>query len=398
MMVWFVALALAFGSPQARQLQPQQSQAIAATRGPVQPNTDYIHGTVDVIISTRDGFVLAADSRITHGDGTHTDDGQKLFTVGNRTACVIAGTVGAEIGLDGFDLRDAVGSHLLSMDKVAKENPGFSPNAVAVAHGLLDAFGGVAGLWRLTPGVVPGLVGEASAVSVGQDGEPGWMTLYLPLAPQSANGVSFLTVGTPGFGLHSLLLGLRFNVEVLGQPDVANRLLAANKPGEDVFSRTAIMRRFYLFKLKRRLDDLRLADGIELARTLEEATIALAPAAAGVGGPVDILTLSEAGYTWIQRKEKSAPLPPPWAIQFIGNRFIGGRQGLDGLQCLGCSFTDVDLTYNGDGDVELIQPKFDGSCRLRLGPHASEKMPHTVAALENLLRGKCEITGSSARP
>jgi hypothetical protein len=257
-----------------------------------------------------------------------------------------------------------------------------------------QAFGSVVGLWNPSVPAISTIVGEAVAVSVTENGEADWRGFILPIAQAYAQGLNYWTVGTPVLLLHSSsTLGLRFDVDAIGQPGVALKLLRAHQLGEDAFSRSKIMRKFYRLKKRGRLDDFRLADGIALARLLEEATIALSPPSAGVGGPIDIMILTKAGQKWVQKKETSAPFPPPWRVRSTRSTFEGGVQPLDGLLCLACSFKNVEFTFNGDGDVELVQPKFEGTCQLTLGPHARERMPHAVQLLENLLRGKCEIIG-----
>src|SRR5690242_19505535 len=93
------------------------ARASTASDWPLQPTSNYVHGTIAIVVSTRDGFVLATDSRASNSDGTHTDDARKAFTVGSRAACVFAGLVGSEIGMEGYRLRDAIGSHLTMLDK-----------------------------------------------------------------------------------------------------------------------------------------------------------------------------------------------------------------------------------------------------------------------------------------
>ena len=66
---------------------------------------DLMQGSVDVVISTRYGFVLATDSRLTHrfeSQITYSDDTQKLFPVGAHSACVIAGLIGSGVGTGVF--------------------------------------------------------------------------------------------------------------------------------------------------------------------------------------------------------------------------------------------------------------------------------------------------------
>ncbi len=81
-----------------------------------------IHGTIDVVISTREGFVLATDSRgTTEGrlEKTYTDDVQKLFLIGDHTACVIAGVSGSELGSGALRPREAIGTDLMALDRLA---------------------------------------------------------------------------------------------------------------------------------------------------------------------------------------------------------------------------------------------------------------------------------------
>lgn len=55
---------------------------------PAQLESAYLHGTIDVVVSTREGFVLATDSRGTRegADGalSISDDQQKSFPIGKR--------------------------------------------------------------------------------------------------------------------------------------------------------------------------------------------------------------------------------------------------------------------------------------------------------------------------
>jgi hypothetical protein len=85
-----------------------------------QPRSDHVHGTIDIVISTREGFILATDSRGT-SDGTHADDQQKLFTIGKNSACVVAGLIGSQVGMEGFELRTAMGTQLERIDQRVKD-------------------------------------------------------------------------------------------------------------------------------------------------------------------------------------------------------------------------------------------------------------------------------------
>jgi hypothetical protein len=83
-----------------------------------------VHGTIDVIVSTSEGFALASDSRILRDVGTgsnYSDDGEKLFTIGDHAALVIAGLVGSQITGDGCTARDAIGTQMRLLDRSAKD-------------------------------------------------------------------------------------------------------------------------------------------------------------------------------------------------------------------------------------------------------------------------------------
>jgi 20S proteasome alpha/beta subunit len=356
-----------------------------------EPASSYVHGTIDVVVSTRDGFILATDSRGTQSNGSHSDDFQKVFTVGGRTACVVAGLTGADLGAQGFRLRDAIASHLVLLDRSASSNQ-LQSNAAAVARTFEGGFQGVVGL--LNPGTasLPSLVSATSIVSLTANREPEWITFYLPVAMKSdSNGEMYLTTGQPIYLFHSLNLGPRFDVEAIGYPDVARSLVRADKPGESSFSKSKIMRRFYKLKRKGRLDEISLDDGVELAKQLVAATIAVAPTTAGVGGPIDILTVTKDGVRWIQRKQVTADLPPPYIARFFNSTLGAGHQDLDGLECVRCLFRDMALRYNGDRDVQLLGCTFAGSCTLTLARDARNKNPEAVARLLNLVAGKCQV-------
>jgi hypothetical protein len=390
-LVW-LSLATAIGAMaflgRASDQQTGSSQAWTVTAPELQ-STEF-HGTIDVVVATKDGFVLATDSRITSGND-HSDDGQKAFPVGKQAGCVIAGLVGAELNMQGFRLRDALGSHIASLDKFASlRSKALIASDIAKSFGI--ALQGVAGLLLPVAQPTPGIVGAISAVSVPPEGEPEWISLYIPLT--TVTGPSrkyYYGAGTPLLLYHPLELGLRFDVEALGYPSIVQRLMRSTKPSDDSFSETPIMKEFYKRKRRRRLDDFSLDEGIELAMTLVKATIAEAPPSAGVGGPIDVLVVTKEGTRWIHKKGQIAPFPEDKRARiFFG--FIGeSTQALDGLECVRCTFQNTTLTYAGKADVELLGPEIEGTCTLKLLQGARQKMPAMVKQLTELLGGRCNI-------
>src|SRR5260370_42115379 len=105
--------------------------------------------------------------------------------------------------MEGFKLRDAMGTHLMLLDReVYAQNRSIS--AIDVGNSFSFGLESVAGLLKPTAQGSPGVVGAVSAVSLSPDGQPDWETFYLPLEPRpdSAN-VMYLTVGKPKHLYHS---------------------------------------------------------------------------------------------------------------------------------------------------------------------------------------------------
>jgi hypothetical protein len=100
------------------------------------------------------------------------------------------------------------------------------------------------------------------------------------------------------------------------------------------------------------------------------------------------LTFTKDGVHGVQRKERSAPFPPPFRTRFFVSTFAGSNQPLDGLECVRCTFRDVKFSYAGDGDVELLAPVIEGHRRLQVLPDARRKMPLVVDRLKRALASK----------
>jgi hypothetical protein len=201
----------------------------------------------------------------------------------------------------------------------------------------------------------------------------------------------YYTVGKPEYLHHSQDTGLGFGIEALGYPFIVQELIKASGPSADEFSKSTLMKKFYERKQQGHLDEYSLEEATELAKALVSKTIASAPSQAGVGGPIDVLTVTKEGVHWAQRKVRSAPFPPPYRVRFFVSTFGGGKQPLDGLECVRCTFRDIEFSYAGDGDVELLAPNIEGHCRLNVLPDARHKMPLVVDRLKHTLANKCEI-------
>jgi 20S proteasome alpha/beta subunit len=75
----------------ARAGQPQ----LAKSEHP-EPAASFVHGTIVVVVATKDGFVLAGDSRGTSSGCTRIPgEFEKVFAVGKRSGIVVAGLIGS---------------------------------------------------------------------------------------------------------------------------------------------------------------------------------------------------------------------------------------------------------------------------------------------------------------
>lgn len=301
-------------------------------------------------------------------------------------ACVIAGVTGSELGSGALHPRDAIGTSLVALDRLAAKQP---TSALEVALFFKTALSRVGGLLSSRSSALPHLVGQLSVVSLTPSGSFEWISFVLPLHLAALDSGYRASVGNPVYTAHETHSGLRFNVEILGQPAIADWLLGGSNAGQDSHSRSEIMKRYYDLKSAGELDRFTLDEAILLARELVQATIDLAPKPAGVHGPIDIATLTGAGFHWIQRKHAARF---PSSHPSVSNSSFGSTvQPLDNLQCIRCDFTDTRMVYSGDGDTQLLNSKFGGKCALFIVSDAKRKMPEEVSSLKELVKGKCPI-------
>lgn len=371
-----------------------QSPTSITTDNPLR-GADSVRGTITVIVSTRQGFVLAADSRATHSNGTHTDDAQKLFAIGNRAACVIAGLVQTGLGEQGFYVRDAMATNLNMLSENSNQTHTVN-DAWSVTRYFLQTFSGMVGVLEHRPdGIIPaGNVGEVSAVSIDDSGKAQWITFYVPVDIVADRPNDYVVATSMPVVLYRPMdLGLRFDVGVLGQPEIAWKMLRANTVGTDQFSQTPIMKKYYFMKRQARLDSFSLLDATDLARVLVQATETQAPVEAGVGGPIDIATLTTEGVKWVQKKTVATEPSPRFRIRFSDMTLPSGTS-FDGIECLSCTIPDGAVYwYRGQGDANFIDLKFQGRCSLVFGPDAVRTRPETVQKLKDAFRAKCSMSG-----
>jgi 20S proteasome alpha/beta subunit len=362
-------------------------KSVTAQRLPEGTHTETVQGSVDVIISTKEGFVLATDSRLTTKTDSGTrygDDAQKLFRVGTQTACVVAGLQSSKAGSGILRPANAIGTTLLALDRSALTSPITAENAATSFYlGIKQ----IAELGNWPRSEVP-QTGELSVVSVTPEGTSDWISLSVPLKATGRSSEVQLSAGSPTYSIRGTGRPLHFAFDVIGQRAIVDRMLQADGPERDKHTQSSIMVRYYRQKRAGQLDRFTLAEAIMLARELVQATIDLAPESAGVGGPIDIATITKNGFHCIQRKCRFASLPTP-LIRVTNSTFGASPLVLDNLQCINCNFTDSHLLFDGTADVQLYACKFGGKCRLVITPKAKRRSPDRVEALQELVGHQC---------
>src|SRR5258707_5374820 len=80
--------------------------------------SNYIHGTIVVVVSTKDGFVLAGDSQGSSGCNPVPGEFEKVFALGKRSGLVLAGII-VSTDADG-QLRVTIAKRLHDVDERSK--------------------------------------------------------------------------------------------------------------------------------------------------------------------------------------------------------------------------------------------------------------------------------------
>jgi len=295
------------------------------------------------------------------------------------------------MGMDGFKLRSAMGTQLEALDRAAKTQN--SPmSALLIAKLFQFGLQNVSGLLQTDSSNKPDFVGEMIAISVSSSGNPEWVKVHLPVEGRTDSSVAYYVVGSPTYTEHKLNPEHRFEVDAIGMPRVVNELIGAEGPSAKRYSRTATMKMFYERKHQDALDQYTLLEAIEFARDLVAATIAAEPPGGGVGGPIDVLTVTKDGFHWIEKKKHFAPFPPPIDFMFVATSRKDDYQALDGFNFVVPTFHNMKLSFGGDKDVQLLQPTITGTCQFRILPGARRKMPAVVARLTKVLKDRnCDI-------
>jgi len=337
-----------------------------------------------------DGFVLAGDSRGSIGCTPLTGEFEKVFAIGKRSGIVVAGLIGSSDA--GNQLRESVAKQLHLADEGARTSTGLQPQATSTIWSFVEGVRSELSLLD-TSIQLNSPIAAASAISVSDKGVPEWITVFLTPVHQSYRpGEEHWALRVDHF-----VEPPEDKVISLGAGDgIVQQLVSRDGPDpNDPASQEGIMRRYYLLKREHRLSELSVDEGKALAQLLVKSAIAFADAnpaqCLGIGGDIAVLAVTRQGPDWVLPLDKArlAPASPSFAVRAIDGDMFGR---LDGVQWLrGTVPANAILTFQGQGDVLMIQPKFRGKCTFVLSEEAEQKMPDTVTRLRSALGEKCDV-------
>jgi 20S proteasome alpha/beta subunit len=360
---------------------PQKRQEIAA------PNSvpNFLHGTIVVVVSTKDGFVLAGDSRASRGCEAVPGEFEKVFSLGNRSGIVIAGMIVSHDPSE--EVSEAVATQLHFLDENSLQ--GSEPQATTVMWQFVEAVKREAML--LDPDVaLSSPVAAATAVSINEKGVSEWITLTLAPIMRTARGgtrhfdvtLQSYMAESPASKVQSLGSGSTVTEQLLslGQSNPANS-----------YSQEPIMEKYYSLKASNKLSELSLEDGEKLAIVLVEAAINYAAAhpCLGIGGSVDVLSLTDGGTKWVHKKMSIAPIPPVYRARILDSQMFGRIDGGEWVR--GTVPVNATVIFNGDLETRVVQPKFEGPCNFEIGQNADQRMPGTTARLKATFGKACDV-------
>jgi hypothetical protein len=380
--VRFLALIVLFlaGSLRPALGSPEDHAARASQRA-----RNIVHGTIVIVVSTKDGFVLAGDSRGSRGCTAVPGEFEKVFSFGKRSAIVVAGMI-ASYDRTG-ELGEAIATQLHSLDQSVPASEA-QPQATTTMWNFVDIISRESSL--LDPDEPLGSpIAAASAVSINENGIPEWLTLNLaPVIRMHREGRRSVGVRVKSFAdaPASRVQSLGSGSGVVQQLVGLDHATAAN-----AYSQKEIMQKYYSLKRIGKLADLTLDDGKELAHLLVEAAInyAATQPCLGIGGSIDVLTITRTGTEWVQKKSEIAPSPSAYRVRVVDSEMVGSLDGGEWLR--GTVPANGTVTFSGNADVRLVSPKFEGPCTFLIGENAQRRMPAAADRLKATLKRSCDV-------
>jgi hypothetical protein len=288
-------------------------------------------GTLGLLIITSEGMVLAADSRTTYSSGAQDDSAVKIFQLGRSSGCMLAGTVFVQSNSSsrGFDLGEEIREvsqrarliddpdYFLTSLSQQLENaiygagkkmaPGkFFDDDLDVASLLIGGYSASTGepavqdrhfekafKLRILPAPSPSVISESGDAVVAND-QPHSEELrrYRVLDVHGAGAFAIFTNGNDE--LLKSILAHRRTIFLLTPRGMLREISLTE------LSREEALNTYFELREGNQLDAMSLTQAVSLADALIRINIELAGADLGIGGQVDIATITrEEGFRWV---------------------------------------------------------------------------------------------------
>ncbi len=389
------------------------TQAQSAGEQPEQ-TTVAAHGTLNVLLANRNGFVIATDSRLTRSDGTHSDDGQKLFRTSPDGAVSFAGFAGFAADLIGTKFEFEIPATFLGR---------FGPDGLSDGRGspmfVADWASGLS-LYLTKVSIITSTFPRAYAPSPLVVTVAGLNRERLPEIRQVTLIPSVRALGVGGQEVPVYesqeappVVASKFQSRAEGVYVVARKILSGEYSGRD-----PILKKYVKSLKEKRLDGISLPEMKSIAEALFRETEATHLVVNGrdysqtVGGeiqmgifpakgavewrqqtfPSKVSLLSrtglEIGAVYVNQERQKGPsllqlsdsftepINVPFHMFYYGNQFRDSRIALDGNIFIRNSFQHCMFDYSG-GEVLLYENAIN---ECKLVTHSNRPIPPEVAS------------------
>ena len=256
------------------------------------------NATIIILVSTYDGFIIAADSRLTLSDKERdriaSDSYQKIFRIGHSSGLAFAGTA---LLVDLNNQKRSIGSIVEAFKIHEKISDSTKISPELITNRLKIFFEQIYNAHRENI-----FEGTLAIIVFGYD-EQNIRRIYeldFPKEEKSSTGsptivgviTPLFTSGTPG-------------CYVLGQQDVWHRIIKGYDPSLDDINFSKEKRDSLRYDIRYEL--MSIQDGIDFSVFIVRATIEAQrfnqKSVMGVGGAIDVATITTHGFEWIQKKK-----------------------------------------------------------------------------------------------
>lgn len=295
-------------------------------------------GTLGIVVVTRQGIVIAADSRSTRGDGSYSDDAQKVFRIGDRLAGTIAGQVAwfeSFFGhVQGFDFPESlreIEAKRRTIERAGRKWVVRSVEEEADWIGRKLSISLCGGLVFQKPRLLSDGCRLATLIVAGFAESPPWNLDNLEVTYEAEaykSGLDLATVIGPTGAVRfegtapTVLRRYRypipstgpFGMILNGNGQIVRGILETDHPALADSRRVPEIAHYLSLVGSRELETMTLDAANGLAKALIEESIRIAGRELGIGGQVDIANVTTSdGFRWVKGHEpdrKTRPAAP----------------------------------------------------------------------------------------